>query len=167
MAETTIKTDQYLYCTIGDEQYAISVSYVREVLVVPKITRIPKMPPYMRGVINLRGSIVPLVDLRIRFDMTETDISDDTAIIVLEIPKQEDELLYIGIFTDAVHSVISIDDSRLSPPPDIGTAIDTAFIMGMWELDGDFFVVLDIASLFATDELAILESVQADDESAE
>ena len=167
MAETTIKTDQYLYCTIGNEQYAISVSYVREVLVVPKITRIPKMPPYMRGVINLRGSIIPLVDLRIRFGMTETLISEDTAIIVLEIPKEEDELQSIGIFTDAVHSVISIDESNLSPPPDIGTAIDTSFIMGMCEHNVDFFVVLDITSLFATDELDILESVQADDGSAE
>ena len=165
MPETRNEICQYLSFTIGEEEYAISVSFVREVLEVPHITRIPNMPPHMRGVINLRGAVVPLVDLRIRFGMSGTDLSRRTAIIVLEIPTgEENRVLCIGAFADAVNSVILIDAAEISPPPDIGSTIDTEFIRGMGHHDGRFLILLDVASIFAQDDLETIESIHADDE---
>lgn len=165
MPETRNEINQYLSFEIGEEKYAIPVLYVREVLEVPQITRIPKMPPHMRGVINLRGAVVPLVDLRVRFGMTETDLSDTTAIIVLEIPTdEENQVLCVGAFADAVSSVISIDKSAISSPPDIGSPIDTGFILGMGHHDGNFLLLLDVASIFGQEDLETIESVHANDE---
>lgn len=165
MPETMNEINQYLSFEIGEEKYAISVMYVREVLEVPHITRIPKMPPHMRGVINLRGAVVPLFDLRIRFGMTETDLSNAVVIIVLEIPTDdENQVLCVGAFADAVNSVISIDETEISPPPDIGSPIDTGFIRGMGHHDSNFLILLDVASIFGQEDLETIESVHANDE---
>jgi len=161
MAENMDGIGQYLTFALGDEEYAISVSMVREVLEVPRVTKIPRMPPFMRGVINLRGTVVPVIDLRVKFGMPETAIEKSPAIIVLEIPtgSEGDERLCVGAFSDAVNKVITLEESAISPPPRIGTMIDTAFIRGMGQGDGDFVVILDVASIFSEGDLDAIGNV--------
>ena len=116
-----------------DENYAIPVSNVREVLTVPKITCIPQMPDFVRGVINLRGSVVPVLDLRLRFGLGTTSQSEETSIIVTEIPDLEENgaQLRIGILADAVKKVFTIAKDRIEPAPKFGMAVNTAFIDGI------------------------------------
>jgi purine-binding chemotaxis protein CheW len=148
--------NQYLTFRMDREEYALNVSNVREILEVPQITHIPRMPDYMAGVVNLRGSVVPLVDLKKKFSLAATEIRQDTAIIVLEIPLDQDsdrKILTIGIFADAVHKVVTIEREQIEPPPNIGLRIDTAFIAGMGRVEGDFITILAIEEILSAKEL--------------
>ena len=121
---------QYLTFKLADELYAVNVANIKEVLGVPKITRVPRMPDFMSGVINLRGSVVPVLDLRRKFELGETPIDRETGIIVTEIENlfgddSADELT-VGIFSDQVQKVITIEPSQIEPPPKIGVSIDTS-----------------------------------------
>lgn len=165
MAEpTTETTNQYLTFVMGGENYAIPVTSIREVLIVPKVTRIPRMPEFMRGVINLRGSVVPILDLKLKFGIGETEMTNETAIVVVEIPfgnaDDGEGLLHLGIFTDAVKKVLTISKEEIEPPPKIGTKIKTNFILGMGHVEGDFIVILDIREVLGDEDLAIAESVK-------
>lgn len=154
-------TDHYLTFNVHGEEYAIAVAHIREVLEVPKLTIIPRMPSFMRGVINLRGSVVPVLDLSQKFEMGETVFSSETSIIVTEIPSGNgDEILFIGLLADSVHKVVSIDDTQIEPPPRIGLAIDTAFIMGMGHVDDKFVIILNAVKILTTDELSLVETTE-------
>ncbi|MBN2812235.1 MAG: chemotaxis protein CheW, partial [Spirochaetales bacterium] len=130
MTDIQNTSNQYLTFTICDEQYAIPVTQIREVLTVPKINYIPRMPDAMRGVINLRGSVVPILDLKTKFEMGETRVTTETAIIVIEILQEENGVeqkpLHIGMYTDSVKKVISIPPEMIEPAPRIGTRIKTS-----------------------------------------
>jgi purine-binding chemotaxis protein CheW len=149
--------NQYLEFRMEGEEYALKVSHVREILEVPQITYIPRMPEYMPGVINLRGSVVPLVDLKRKFGMRPTEINPETAIIVLEIPGGQDDdegkILTIGIFADAVHKVVTIEKGQIEPPPRIGNRIDASFIEGMGRIDGSFITILAIDGILSAEEM--------------
>jgi purine-binding chemotaxis protein CheW len=149
---TSIETNQYLTFSLADEQYAIEVTKVREVLEADEITRVPKMPPYMLGVINLRGSVVPVIDLRSKFAMEQTERTVDTSIIILEI-QIEDEDILIGAFVDSVHEVIEIEEDQIEPAPKIGTKLDTEFISGMGKRDDQFIIIINIDKVFSQEEL--------------
>lgn len=161
-----INTDikQYLTFMMEHEQYAIPVTDIREVLLVPKITRIPRMPSFMRGVINLRGSVVPILDLKMKFGMGETASSVDTAIIVVEIPydneSEEQECIHLGIFADAVKKVVAIGSGEIEPPPRIGTRIQTSFIEGIGHINDDFIVILNMKEILTTEDLELMESAK-------
>ncbi len=139
---------EYLTFKMADEIYAINVGSIKEVLGVPRITRVPRMPDYMSGVINLRGSVIPVIDLRLKFGMGATPVTEDTGIIVTEVSRvfedEEDEIIVIGIFSDSVQKVVTIASTEIEPPPRIGMAIDTDFIAGMGRVDDSFVIVLDI-----------------------
>lgn len=147
---------------MGGESYALPVTSIREVLIVPKVTRIPRMPDFIRGVVNLRGSVVPILDLKRKFGLGETEMTPETAIIVVEIPSGEgdgeDEILHLGIFADAVKKVMTIGKNEIEPPPRIGTSIKTAFILGMGRLDEDFVVILDIREILSDEDLEMVEA---------
>ena len=153
---------EILTFVMGDEQYAIRVTRVREVLSVPKVTRIPRMPEYMRGVVNLRGSVVPIIDLKRKFAMGETELTENTAIIVVEIPVGDQgdaaEILHLGLFADSVRKVIAIPENEIEPAPRIGTRIDTSFIEGMGHVDDDFIVILDITAILTAEEVELMEA---------
>lgn len=157
MSDTSALSNQYLTFTISGERYAIPVTHIREVLTVPKINYIPRMPDCMRGVINLRGSVVPILDLKTKFDMGETQITPDTAIIVIELPRntENDETasLFLGLFTDSVQKVISIPPDRIEPAPRLGVRIQSSFIAGMGHVDDTFIVILDIITMLCADEI--------------
>ncbi len=156
---------QYLTFCLAEEEYAVSVANIKEVLGVPKITRVPRMPPFMRGIINLRGSVVPVLDLRKKFGIGETEITPQTGIIVTEIETERDDgvpfLLTVGVFSDEVKKVITIEPSSIEPPPKIGIAIDTAFIRGMGRVDGEFVIILDINRVLTGTEIEVLREGQA------
>lgn len=156
--------NQYLTFVMGDENYAIPVAGVSEVLTVPKVTRIPRMPDFMRGVVNLRGSVVPILDLKLKFGVGETVITPETAIVVVEILLDEgtgeESILRLGVFADAVKKVVTFAASDIEPPPRIGTRIKTSFIQGMGRLGEDFVVILNMREILTDEDLAMVESAR-------
>lgn len=156
---------QYLTFKLADELYAVNVANIKEVLGVPKITRVPRMPDFMSGVINLRGSVVPVLDLRRKFELGETPIDRETGIIVTEIENlfgddSADELT-VGVFSDQVQKVITIEPSQIEPPPKIGVSIDTSFITGMGRVDDDFVIILNINKVLTEREIQMLQTTEA------
>ncbi len=164
-------TNQYLTFTVRSEHYALAVNHIREVLTVPQITRIPRMPDYMSGVINVRGSVVPVIDLGLKFGLGKIEISTDTAIIVGEIPVDREDgsgsIAHVGLFADSVEKVIPLEDSQIEPPPKIGSQIDTEYIGGMGHVENDFIVILDVEHILTTDELTASGAAAEENKEAE
>lgn len=148
---------QYLTFTISNETYALNVSNVKEVQEFTSLTKVPRMPDFMRGIINLRGSVVPVIDLKMKFGMGSTEKDIDTSIIVTEVMIDED-LVIMGLLTDSVKEVIELKESEIEPTPYIGTKIDTAFIKGMGKKDDNFLIVLDIDKVLTVNEISMLAS---------
>lgn len=150
---------EYLTFKLADELYAINVSNIKEVLGVPRLTRVPRMPAFMSGVINLRGNVIPVLDLRMKFGLGSTPLTKDTSIIVTEISNvfqdEEDESFTIGIFSDIVEKVVTLDGTMIEPPPKIGMTIDTDFIVGMGRLDDAFVIILNINKVLSEKELLL------------
>ncbi|MCM0082435.1 chemotaxis protein CheW [Geomonas sp. Red32] len=145
---------QYLTFRLGEETFALDVGKVREILDFTVVTKVPQTPPFMRGVINLRGSVVPVMDLRTKFGMTETVKTVDSCVIVVEM-KLEDDLLVMGVLADAVQEVIDMAPEQIEPPPRIGSKLNTEFIFGMAKHDQQFIIILDIDRVFAGEEVAV------------
>ena len=158
--EITATANQYLTFTLDKEQYAVDVAKVREVLEVPDLTKIPRMPSYMIGVINIRGHVVPVIDLRTKFGMERIEHTVRTSIVVTEIASQG-ELITIGCLADSVQEVVDIMGDQIEDPPKIGTTVDTDFIAGVGKKDDRFIIILDVDRVFRDDELsAVAGSVQ-------
>ncbi|MDR3553407.1 MAG: chemotaxis protein CheW [Syntrophobacteraceae bacterium] len=154
MSVTAIsKTTQYLTFTLSDEVFALDISKVREVLDFTTVARVPRTPDFMLGVINLRGSVVPVVDMRLKFGMSATERSVNTCIIIVEI-EIDGEITILGALVDSVQEVLDLDPEQIEPPPRIGTRLDTRFIKGMGKRDNDFIIILDIDKVFSADEVA-------------
>ena len=149
--------EQYLTFTLDGEQYAADVSRVREVLELLPLTKLPRMPEYMKGVINIRGSVVPVVDLRQKFGMSAVQETVDTSIIVMDVGDGEKRMT-VGCLTDSVEEVIEIMPESVEPPPSFGTKVDTEFISGIAKRDEQFIIVLDINRVFDEAEIASLDS---------
>ncbi len=147
---------QYLTFSLHSENYAVSVLSVREVLEIVPITRVPGMPDFMKGVLNLRGSVVPVIDLRKKFGIKEEEQTIDTSIIILEINSKDDEVMLIGAFVDSVQEVIDIASSQIEPAPSIGLNLKSDFIQGMCQHNDSFLIILDINRVLSTDELVLL-----------
>ncbi|MDA8141477.1 MAG: chemotaxis protein CheW [Desulfobacteraceae bacterium] len=150
---------QYLTFKLGEEMFAIDVSQVREILDVTNITKVPRAPEFMRGVINVRGSVVPVVDLRLKFDMEKTQRTVDTRIVVMEIAL-DGELTIIGTLADAVHNVMDIEPSGIEPAPKVGAKWNTEFIKGIGKHNDQFIIILNVDRIFSVEELAMVQ--QAD-----
>lgn len=145
-------THHYLTFHIDSEWYAIEVLNIEEVLEYQHITRVPKMPEFMRGVINVRGNVVPVVDLRYKFGLTVTEPSVDTSIIVLEVNFAGDTIR-IGTIADSVEEVVEISAEQIEPTPKIGTKLDTDFIEGIGKINERFVVILDTDKIFTTQDI--------------
>jgi len=148
--------NQYLTFTLGEENFALEISKVREVLDYTTITRVPRMPDFLRGVINLRGNVVPVIDLRLKLGMNATEKNLDTCIVIAEI-MIDGELTQVGALADSVKEVISLEAARISPPPRLGTKLKSKFIRGMGKLDEGFLIILDIDKVLSEDELAVVK----------
>ena len=156
MAEE-LQTTQYLTFTLADEVFAVDVARVREILEMPSITKVPQVPDFMLGVINLRGCVVPVIDLRQKFGMQETAQTVNTCIIVVEV-AMDGENTVLGSLADSVQEVIEMEPSQIEAAPHIGTNLKTDFIKGMGKHEGRFVMILDIDKVFSADELASVQS---------
>ncbi len=146
-------SNQYLTFSLDGETFALSIDKVREVLDFSSVTRVPKTPSYMRGVINLRGNVVPVMDLRLKFGMTQTEKTVNTCIVIAEIAL-EGETIVLGALADSVEEVFDLEADQIEPPPRIGTKLRTDFIKGMGKRGEEFIIILDIDKVFTVDELA-------------
>ncbi len=157
MTEPKVKTlsHQYLTFKLGEEMFAIDVSQVREILDVTTITKVPRAPEFMRGVINVRGSVVPVVDLRMKFGMTGTERTKDTRIVVMEVALDGGPTT-IGTLADAVHNVMDIESSSIEPAPKVGARWNTEFIKGIGKHNDEFIIVLNVDRIFSAEELALV-----------
>ncbi len=152
------ETRQYLTFKLADEIFAVDVEKVREILELTNITKVPQTPDYMRGVINLRGSVVPVVDMRLKFGMPETETTVNTCIIVVEV-LHGNEVVVIGALADSVQEVFELEPGQIEPPPRIGTRFNTDFILGMGKNDSQFIMILNIDRAFTSDELEVAGEV--------
>ncbi len=152
---TDSNTKQYLTFTINEETYALNVINVKEVQEFTTVSKVPRMPDFMRGVINLRGSVVPVIDLKMKFGLGETEKTIDSSIIVTEV-ELDDEMVTMGLLADSVKEVIDMVDEEIEPTPYIGTKIDTAFILGMGRKDDHFLIVLDIKKILSINEISMV-----------
>jgi purine-binding chemotaxis protein CheW len=150
---STAQTLQFLTYRLGDEMFAVGVAQVREVLELAPITKVPTAPPYMRGVVNVRGTAIPVVDLRLKFGLPPKADTLHTRIIVLEL-KLDGEPCVIGGIADSVHEVIELDPAQTAPPPTIAMRWRSDFIRGMGRRGDDFIIILDIDAVFSATELA-------------
>ena len=167
MTETTKTMDQavkvmadregkYLTFTLADEEYGIGILKIREIIGMMSITSVPQTPPFVKGVINLRGKVIPVVDLRLRFGMQEIEYTERTCIIVVEIEGQT-VTVQIGIVVDAVSEVLNIKGEDIEDTPTFGTKLDTEYILGMAKMEGSVKILLDIDQVLSAEEVAALE----------
>ncbi|HTX73289.1 MAG TPA: chemotaxis protein CheW [Rectinemataceae bacterium] len=133
----------YLSFSLDGERYAVSIDRVQEVLEYSPITRLPRMESYMKGIINLRGTGIPVIDLRLRFGMPQTPIGKDTAIIVMEL-EHDGANAVVGVLADAVHEVVELPEASIEPPPRLGAGLASRHIRGVGKHDDGFMIVIDI-----------------------
>jgi purine-binding chemotaxis protein CheW len=152
------ETCQYMTFKLGDELFAINVAQVREVLEVPLITKVPTAPQYMKGVVNVRGQSIPVVDLRVRFGLPKGTETVQTRIIVMEL-SLDGEVAILGGMADSVHEVIELEPGNINPPPKIAMRWRTEFIQGLGKRGDDFIIILDFNSVFSSDELTLVREL--------
>lgn len=155
---SAVEMNQYLTFTLDQEIFALDISSVREVLELMPITRVPRSPDYLRGVINVRGHAVPVVDLRRQFNMQPGEDTVDTCIIIVEV-YLDGECVVMGALTDSVREVVELPEDVIEPAPRMGTALDSDFIHGMGRQDDGFIIILDINRVFGAGALAELATM--------
>ena len=153
--ESITETTQYLTFKLEEELFALDIGKVREVLDFTSITKGPKTPYYMRGVINLRGSVVPVVDLRLKFGKTMAEQTVNTCVIIVEV-EMDGEKVVMGAMADAVQEVLNLEPGQIEPPPRIGSKLNLEFIRGMGKHADQFIIILDIDKVFSVDGLELL-----------
>jgi purine-binding chemotaxis protein CheW len=151
---------QYLTFKLGEELFALDVTQVQEVLDVTAITKVPRSADFMRGVINVRGNVVPVADLRVKFGLPPIETTLDTRIVVMEIVI-DNETTVLGALADSVHDVMDIGRDQIEPAPRIGAKKDARFIKGIGKQDEQFIIILDIDKVFSSEEILALPSKEA------
>ncbi|MCX7897867.1 MAG: chemotaxis protein CheW [Rhodocyclaceae bacterium] len=149
------ETHQYLTFTLGGEMFAIGILNIKEIIEYGNLTEIPMMPAFIRGVINLRGAVVPVIDLAARFGGGPSEVQRRTCIVIVEV-QQNDNKHDIGIMVDAVSEVLEIPAGDIEPAPAFGARIRTDFIAGMGKIGGKFVIILDIQKVLSVDDMALL-----------
>ena len=156
---------QYLTFTLGEEVFALDIGTVREVLEYTAITRIPRMPTFMKGVINLRGHAVPVMDMRLKFGMPETEHTVNTCIIIVEVAREGDSVV-LGALADSVREVVDMDQTEIENAPSMGAAVDAQFLRGIGKLGDEFVLLLDIDKSFSLDEIAAIAEMEGERQNA-
>ncbi len=151
--DSITETRQYLTFSVGKEVFALGIATIKEILRNVQLATVPLMPPHMRGVINLRGAVVPVIDLAVLFGRDASEVSKRTSVIVLEI-TDEGESLDIGIMVDAVSAVIEIGAEKIEPAPSFGTPVRAEFIEGLGKLDEGFVIILNAERTFSLRQMA-------------
>ena len=165
VAASTAEIAQYLTFQLSGEMYAVGILNVKEIIEYGQLTEIPMMPAFIRGVINLRGAVVPVIDLAARFGGGATEAGRRTCIVIIEVPEG-DVRHDIGIMVDAVSEVLEIPGSEIEPPPSFGAKIRADFIFGMGKVAGKFVIILEINKVLSVEEIAQLTGTEAVAEAA-
>jgi len=153
----SFESGKYLTFTLAEEEYGIGILKVKEIIGMMPITSVPRTPNFVNGVINLRGKVIPVIDLRLKFGMPTSNYTDRTCIIVVEIDT-DDMTIQIGIVVDSVSEVLNIKEQEIEKAPSFGAQIDTAYILGMAKIDSGVKILLDINRVLSTKEIRVLES---------
>lgn len=154
--------NQYLTFTLGEELFALAIPGIKEIIEFGQLTVVPMMPDYVRGVINLRGAVVPVVDLAARFGQPRSKISRRSCTVIIEVQAEDGERQVFGLLVDAVSAVLDIPAEAIEPPPSFGSRIRTDFISGMARIDGRFVIALDVDHVLSVEDMAVLSNVTAD-----
>jgi purine-binding chemotaxis protein CheW len=149
-----IQTTQYLTFKLDREVFAVDVAKVREILDFTPATKVPATPDFMRGIINVRGNVVPVVDMRLKFGMSATEKTVDTCIVIMEMASEEDITVF-GALVDSVQEVFELEASLIEPPPKMGTGYRIDFIKGIGKHNDELIMILDIDRVLSTDEAAL------------
>jgi len=149
--------NSYLSFKVGKELFAVNVGKVIEILEWREVTKVPQSPEYMRGVINLRGNVLPVIDTRMKFGFETQPETINTCIIVLDIAT-ENETIRIGALADAVQEVLELEKGQISPPPRVGSKYNAAFISGMAQVDEHFVMLVDVEKVFSSNEINLLQA---------
>ena len=157
----TSKGGKYLTFALGKEEYGLEILKVREIIGYMDITAVPRTPAYVKGVINLRGQVISVVDLRAKFAMDAAEKTDETCVIVVEIKAKGGRKLSTGIIVDRVSEVLNIAGESIEEPPQFGTSVDTDFILGMGKIGQSVKILLDIDKVLTTNEVEQLASVES------
>lgn len=152
------EVQQFLTFALGNEMFAVGTLSVKEIIEYGQLTEVPMMPDFIRGVINLRGAVVPVIDLGARFGRGATQVTRRTCIVIIEVPSG-DEKQDIGVIVDAVSEVLEIPASEIEPAPAFGAKIRTDFIQGMGKVNGKFVILLDVGKVLSVEEISTLASV--------
>jgi purine-binding chemotaxis protein CheW len=156
---TAVEDSQYLTFVLGQEMFAISILSIKEILEYGTMTKVPMMPSFVRGVINLRGAVVPVIDLSARFGRQKSEVTRRSCIVIIETDgeaaKQD-----IGLMVDSVSEVLEIATSDIEPAPSFGANIRSDFISGMAKVSGNFVITLDVDNVLSVDEMALLAEVR-------
>ena len=150
---------QYLTFTLGAEMFAVGILHIKEIIEYGTPTTVPMMPGFIRGVINLRGAVVPVVDLASRFGGAPSDVTRRTCIVIVELAAEDGETRVLGVVVDAVSAVLEIAAADIEPAPSFGTRIRTDFIAGMAKVNGRFVILLDVDRVLSMEEMAVLAGV--------
>ena len=151
------RSGSYLSFKLGEEVFAVHVNEVLNILEMTKITSLPKAPNYLKGVINLRGLVLPIVDARIKFNIAELDYTTNTCIVVMDL-ENNNEILHIGFIVDQVIEVLELEEDQIEPAPTLGTNYKAEFITGMARANDDFVMLLNMSRIFSLDEINLLQT---------
>lgn len=160
-ADSTTGSRKYLTFVLGHESYGVGVLKVREIIRMLDITTVPQMPPYVKGVINLRGKVVPIVDLRIKFALEKAENTERTCIVVVEVKSKSGAKMLMGMIVDAVEEVATIPSTDIEPTPDFGGSLCTEYILGMAKIRGSVKTLLDIDAVLNAESLDLISEAAA------
>ena len=147
-------TNRFLTFYLEEEIYGVNIFDVKEIIAMMKTTPVPKTPKFIKGVMNLRGNIIPVVDMRVKFDMPEIEPQMYTAIVIITIEGKN-----IGFIVDKVEEVVNVEDENISPPPEFGSSVDTRFIKNMAKQKNKVVMILDLVALFGEEELSMVQNL--------
>jgi len=156
-AATAHLAGKYLTVVLAHEAYGIAVLKVREIIRLQKITPVPQMPDFVRGVINLRGRVIPIVDLRVKFGL-QAEFAERTCIVVVQVRLAAEPAVQMGLIVDSVEEVVTLAAAEIEPTPDFGTRIDTTYLLGMAKVKGQVKTLLDIDRVIAPDALETIHA---------
>ncbi|PKG93168.1 chemotaxis protein CheW [Paraglaciecola sp. MB-3u-78] len=150
---TDADSREFLSFVLGEEQYALDIMSVKEIRGYEAVTKVANAPPFIKGVINLRGDIVPIVDLRLKFAVGEATYNEFTIVIMLKVAER-----ILGIVVDGVSDVIRLADEQIRPPPEFGVTFDTRYLLGLVPIDDQMVILVNIESLILSDELGLVDT---------
>lgn len=154
-ASTSTLAGKYLTVVLENEAYGIGVLKVREIIRMQKITPVPQMPPFVKGVINLRGRVIPIVDLRVKFGL-KAEFAERTCIVVVQVKLPTEQIVQMGLIVDSVEEVVTLQAGEIEPTPEFGARIDTAYLLGMAKVKGAVKTLLDIDRVVAPETVKAL-----------